>query len=188
MKRRSFPMKPCTASLILLLLMLPGCQGQQERLQADIERAGGSVEIDIQAPGRPLVAVDLHGANGVDALLARLEGQARLRKLDLAGTDVTNAGLTPLRGLSELEELNLSTTQVGDEGLEHLTGLKRLRELGLGGTPVTDAGVVHLRRLKRLDLINLAGTKISPEGLKELRAALPRTAIQTMTSNAIMVR
>src|SRR5262245_6493991 len=115
------------AATLLFLVLLAGCQSPQERLQADIERVGGSVQIDFQVPGRPIVAVDLHGAEGVNALLPRLEGQARMRKLDLGGTNVTNESLASLRSLAELEELNLSATQIGDEGLEHLTGLKRLR-------------------------------------------------------------
>ncbi len=116
------------------LLLVAGCQGQQDRLKADIERIGGSVEFDDQAPGKPLATVDLHGVERVESILPRLEGQIHLRALDLGGTDISDAGLVSLRRMTELEELNLSATQIGDDGLEYLVGLIQLRELGLGGT------------------------------------------------------
>jgi hypothetical protein len=178
MHAREAVMKRITA--IVSVLLLAGCQGQQERLKADIERVGGTVEFDDHKPAKPMIAVDLHGIVDADKLLARLEGQTQLRRLDLGGADVSDENLAPLRGMTELEELNLSATQIGDEGLQHLAGLAHLRELGLGGTRVTDAGLPHLHRMKGLERMNLAGTKVTEAGIKELREALPRVAIQTL--------
>src|ERR1700736_4569870 len=106
-------MRPYALAITVPFLLLAGCQRQQDRPIAEIQKVGGSVELDEHAPDKPLVAVDIHGSDGADALLRRLENQTQLRRLDLGGTDVTDAGLAPLSALTELEELNLSTTRIG---------------------------------------------------------------------------
>jgi hypothetical protein len=137
-------------SLLLICgaLLITGCRGPEGQAVAEIEGLGGTVEFDNECPGKPVVAVDLHGAEVSDALLARIGNMAQLRNLNLGGTTVGNQGVAHLSGLTRLEELNLTGTQVSDAGLEHLAGLTELRELGLGADRITDAGLAHLHGLR----------------------------------------
>ena len=80
---------------------------EQEKTAAEITRAWGKVAVDKENPDKPLVEVYLSGSLLSDALLARLEGLARLRTLDLSYTQVTDTGLRHLQGLKQLRDLNL---------------------------------------------------------------------------------
>src|SRR3954451_11386236 len=83
---------------------------EYERAIARIRWAGGSVERDENAPGKPVLTVLLDGPR------------------------VTNEDLGHLASLVELQRLSLRETFITDDGLAHLKGLTQLRWLYLAGT------------------------------------------------------
>jgi internalin A len=149
-----------------------------------IEKFGGKVVRDDNAPDRPVVEVDLWHTEFTDAGLKRLAPLKRLQTLNLAGTQVTDAGLKELASLSMLQELWLGDTAVTDAGLKELAALKRLRQLWLGGTAVTDSSLKELAALglKQLGLSKCNG--VTDAGLKELAAVggLETVSIAVMTA------
>ena len=164
--------------LLLAVSLAGGCRQPHDEVLAAVRGVGGSATADDGRPGKPVVAVDVHGADVSDDWLARLEGLDQLRQLNLAATPFTDAGLTHLRGLTELRGLNLAGTRITDAGLANLSGLTNLEELGLAATGVTDAGLAHLMGLKRLARVNLFGTKVTEAGERGLKAALPAVEVQ----------
>jgi hypothetical protein len=61
--------------LLLPFVLLPcGCRQPHDEVLAAVRGVGGSAEVDGGRPGKPVVAVDLHGAEVGDEWLARLEG------------------------------------------------------------------------------------------------------------------
>ena len=95
---------------------------------AQIEKLGGTVDVDEMIPGKPVVAVELRETKITDAGLICLEGLARLRTLDLGYTDVTDDGLRHIAGLTQIEDLRLDGTLVGGgNGLRYLRGMRGLR-------------------------------------------------------------
>jgi Leucine-rich repeat (LRR) protein len=142
-----------------------------------IEKFGGKVVRDDNAPDRPVVEVDLSYTEFTDAGLKRLAPLKRLQTLKLTRTRVTDAGLKELASLKTLQTLTLAGTQVTDAGLKELAGLKSLRLLFLDSTRVTDAGLRELAELKSLQFLDLAGTQVTDAGVAELRKALPKCKI-----------
>ena len=115
---------------------------------ADIVRAGGSVERDSSAPGKPVIAVSLSGKwNPSNAHMKYLDTMPHLRKLGVFGIDITDEGLGHVQGLLDLEELAVNNTSITNAGLKHLTRLKHLRTLSI---TVSDDGLVYLEPLSQL--------------------------------------
>ncbi len=122
---------------------------------AEITTLGGTVNLDEETPGRPVVAVTLDGKQVTDAVLERLKGRVEPRRLSLLNTQVTDGGLTHLRGSANLQELNIISSQLTDAGLGHLRNLTSLEALYLSTTQVTDTGVEHLAELAKLQRLKL---------------------------------
>ena len=158
---------------LLLTLALAGCaresappaketapddpQRQERAAAAAIEKLGGKVEKDMEAPGQPVVKVSLPTCTCLrdESDLAHLEALTDLRRLELRNdcksSHLTDNGLSHLRKLTRLEYLVLGDSAGGhgitDAGLEHLKGLTSLRELVLGDNRgVTEAGVADLQK------------------------------------------
>src|SRR5262249_47581109 len=152
------------AAVLLLSAIAPAARSQEggadvEKAVAEIQKAGGKVERDEKAEGKPVTVVNFATTQADDAALENVKGLAKLKKLTLNGTKVTDAGLEKLKGLTGLEKLYLVDTKVSDAGLEHLKGLTGLRVLSLVGTEVTDAGLEHLKGMTELQDLFLYGTK-----------------------------
>jgi hypothetical protein len=131
-----------------------------DRAEAVFRRLGGVVVRDEDAPGRPVVRVDL--------------GRTVNRRCEA----VTDADLRSLDGLETLEALGLAGTRITDAGLAHLHGLTRLRWLDLDETAVTDAGLGRLHDLAQLEAVYLHGTSVTDAGVAALRRARPATRVE----------
>jgi hypothetical protein len=108
----------------------PGNVQQKDHLDV-IEEMGGSIDMDEDAPGMPVLGINFAGSR-----------------------ELTDAGLAHVKGLTTLRSLDLSRTRVTDAGLVHLTGLNQLQILNLTGTKVTDAGVRSLQKaLPRVKIV-----------------------------------
>src|SRR5262245_48275966 len=110
--------------LMLLLLVLAGCQGKptgtksgldtaklsmQDRAALGIQKMQGTVERDEADPEKPVVNVSLQG------------------------TRVTDQGLEHIKHFPKLQVLNLDATRISDAGLVHLKGMTTLQALYLNG-------------------------------------------------------
>jgi serine/threonine protein kinase len=172
---------------------VPPTPEELEARAADaLQKLGGKIGRLVEAPGKPVVAVNLADTKVTDADLRALTALPHLQNLDLSRTKVTAAGLQHISGLTGLLVLNLFDTRVadagmkyvgelkqlqsldlhyapvGDEGLKHLAGLRRLYTLTLYGPRVTDAGMAEIGRMQGLTSLKLYQTEITDEGLKSL--------------------
>src|ERR1044072_1935906 len=154
----------------LLFSFAPSAQTEsgRERAVALVERLGGKFEVDAEAPGSPIVKIDLHGSAVTDEELEALAGLGGLRHLDLRLTKVGDKGVAHLKRLNGLRFLNLFRTQLGDRGLKQLKELTALETLLIGGTKVTDEGLVHLKSHPRLKKLSLFDTQVSDAGVARL--------------------
>lgn len=138
---------------------------EQRMAAAAIEKLGGKVEKDLQAPGQPVVKVSLPTCTCLpnDSHLVHLESLTELRKLELKNdcksSHLTDKGLIHLRKLTKLEYLHL-----GDSG---------------GGPGITDSGLVHLKGLTNLRVLVLGNNRgVTEAGLKDLQKSLPQVTIK----------
>jgi hypothetical protein len=192
----------------VLLLCCPTAdanQASRDKVMAEVQRLGGSVEFDQTQKDKPIMKVDLHGTKVTDADLAILKDLKELRILDLRLTHIGDAGVANLKNLKKLQTLNLFRSELTDKGLTYLRNLKRLETLLIGGTKVTDAGlanlrnmqelkklslfqtkvtdagVPHLKRLSKLETLLISGSGITESGTRELQVALPRLRFSETT-------
>ncbi|MBY0528168.1 MAG: hypothetical protein K2R98_32530 [Gemmataceae bacterium] len=128
------------------------------------------LEVDENAPGKPILVVDLGGKEEIgDNHLTLLKECTNLKELNLAYTNITDKGLANLKGLSSLQKLDLYHTKITDAGLPNLTALPKLAELSLDWTGVTDKGLEALKGMKQLQKLDLFRTKITDAGLASLK-------------------
>jgi hypothetical protein len=152
--------------LIGCLLAASGCGERRpdpaiaEGAESAVRRLGGVVVRNEDAPGRPVIRVDM--------------GRAVNRR---AG-EVTDQDLGFLDGAETLEAVGLAGTGVTDAGLSHLRGLKHLRWLILEDTAVTDAGLAQLHELANLEIVYLHGTAVTEVGMADFRRARPETRVE----------
>jgi RNA polymerase sigma factor (sigma-70 family) len=130
----------------------------QNEVIEEIEKRGGQVERDEQAPDKPVIAVKINWGGEPaerldDGFIKRLTPLTKLRKLHLPEHSITDAGIRLLSSFTELEHLDLAFTRI------------------------TDAGVKHLATLKRLRVVRVSFSGVTEEGVRELQAALPNTKI-----------
>ena len=164
---------------------------QQQAAIAEIERLGGTVEIEDGGPEwlrgmagdermkvfDRVVSVRLLWTEITDDDLRHVSGLTNLQDLGLDNTQITDDGLRHLSGLTKLERLDLAFGQITDDGLKHLSGLTNLERLDLFGTQITDDGLRHLSGLTKLVMLRVAYTQITDEGKKNLQEALPNCDI-----------
>jgi Leucine-rich repeat (LRR) protein len=141
---------------------------EQKAIDA-IQKAGGTVQVDAEEPGKPAYRVTLGGEKAADAELVALEALPRLRVLNLTGAHITDAGLAHLQRLTKLQKLYLADTPITDAGLARLEDLARLQLLDLAKTKITDAGLEHLADLPRLQILDLSHTAVTGAGLEHLK-------------------
>jgi hypothetical protein len=160
------PSRTIALLLIGCLLTTSGCGERRpdpaiaDRAEAAFRKLGGVVVRDDDAPGRPLVRVDL--------------GQGVNRRC----RTVTDADLRFLDGLETLEALGLAGTGVTDAGLGHVRGLKRLRWLDLDDTAVTDTGLGQLHELAKLEGMHLHRTEVSEVGVAAFQQTRPAVRLE----------
>jgi tRNA A-37 threonylcarbamoyl transferase component Bud32 len=142
-------------------------QAENQATEA-VRKLGGKVTRYDQAPGRPVVSVNLAGAVLTDDDLRVLAAFSHLQTLDLGQTSVTDAGLEHLTGLADLTSLTLTGTRVTDAGMRHVAELRRLQSLDLQFTPIGDAGVKHLAGLTRLRTLKLYGPRLTDAGMADI--------------------
>jgi hypothetical protein len=149
----------------------------QEKALAEIQKLGGHVTVDEDAPGKPVIEVNLAQTPVTDAGLTLLKALPRLQVLDLSQTQVTDAGLASLKGLDQLQSLYLLRTNIADAGLQQLASLPNLRDLNISQTQVTDAGLQYLKGLHQLRILYVRQTTVTDAGAQELQKALPNCNI-----------
>ena len=172
----------------MMALAVAGCAGpgatatppvDQGQAVAEVQKLGGKVTVDENAPGKPVTAVNLSDVAITDASLACLAGFPHLQALDLGHTKklgkstITDGGLAHVEKLTELRHLSLTSTDINDAGLVHLKGLTHLESLNLEQTKVSDAGLKNLAGLTKLQRLKLMGTKVTDTGVKSLQESLP---------------
>ncbi len=122
-------------ALMFLRCFCPGCgQFGQDLAVTEITQAGGSVQVDEKAPGKPVVRVDFDGLKRTGFAFSHLgdDGLARVRP--------------HLESLPRLRYLRItSIARISDAGLRHLEGLTQLETLELYGY-LTESGVERLRK------------------------------------------
>ena len=108
---------------------------------AEIERLGGQVERDEEAPNEPVVAVRFTKSNSFsDADVATLRSFHSLSRLYLGKSKITDVGLAGIARLENLTELDLVHTAITDAGMKQLRALPNLALLSLSFTKLTDVG------------------------------------------------
>jgi hypothetical protein len=179
-----------------------------DRAVALVDRLGGQIERDAQAPGQPVVGIRLATTRVSDQDLGTLRSLPSLRSLDLAQTRISDAGLALLQGheglrslvlfdtkvtdrgfasiatLTGLESLTVGSCEVTGQGLTQLDSLDHLRVLNLILLDVADKDLAPLARLTHLDQLELVELKITDRGLEHLRG-LSRLRRLSLDRNAI---
>src|SRR5262245_50620249 len=109
-----------TLSLLAAVLLfccnsnINASESARDKVIAEVQRLGGTVEIDATKKNRPIVKVDLHGTKVTDADLVILKNLKELRVLDLRLTRIGDAGVANLKNLTKLETLNLFRSELTD--------------------------------------------------------------------------
>src|SRR6185295_12716667 len=105
------------ATVLLCISTINASESARDKVVAEVQRLGGTVEFDETKEDRPIVKVDLHGTKVTDADLVILKNLKELRVLDLRLTHVGDAAVANLKNLTKLETLNLFRSELTDRGL-----------------------------------------------------------------------
>lgn len=157
----------CSTTLIALLngdgaaVPIPSKRNAIEQ----IERLGGSVGIDGEAPDEPVWMVDYTDVPVDAAAIKLLESFPALESLRLSGTSLGDDLLKQVGEIRTLKDLSLADTNVTDIGLKHLTKLGKLEKLDLSGTRITNTGLQQLVSLQNLKQILYAESEITGVGI-----------------------
>jgi hypothetical protein len=151
---RAWPARLAVPALLLVLAGATAAQpavGDADAATRAVWAMGGTTVRDYDAPGRPVVGVNLAAGDGTDAqlkALADLDGLGDVRELNLRHTPVTAAGLRELGRLPRLEKLNLADTPAGDAELTAAAGLPALRYVDVSRTKVTEEAKDAVRKAR----------------------------------------
>jgi hypothetical protein len=99
--------------------------GVREKEVARIEKLGGTIAIDSEVPGRPVIGVDFSGSRVTDPDLAALKEFPKLARLDLSKTKITDTGLKHLVGLEGLQKLSIADTSITEAGIDALLSARQ---------------------------------------------------------------
>ena len=100
-----------TLSLLAAVLLfcssstINASESARDKVVAEVQRLGGTVEFDESKKDKPIIKVDLHGTKVTDADLVVLKNLKELRVLDLRLTHVGDSGVANLKNLTKLETL-----------------------------------------------------------------------------------
>src|SRR5262249_41914234 len=134
--------------------------GEQKAIEV-VQKLGGKITLDQDAPGKPVVAVDFRNSNVRDSDLPCLKAFPRLQKLDLSDCPlVQGLALRPLKDLKELKELHLPVTGLNEARPGDLAALQGLQTLHLARAPVTDAVLKELTEIKSLQTLDVGGCEM----------------------------
>src|SRR5262249_4255356 len=164
-----------------------------------VEDIGGKLTRDEQAPGKPVVKVELaFNKKATDEGLKNLAELTSLRSLSLYWCgQITDAGMKHVKELTTLETLNLGNTSVTDVGVAELKDLKNLKSLTLSGcirmtdkstetingfadlddlampSTITDRGVKNLVGLRKLKTLYIGGAVLTDAAMKHIAENMP---------------
>ena len=150
----------------------------------EIQKLGGKVTIDEDAPGKPVRAVDFSDTQISDDALRSLKYLKGLEALILAHTKVTDAGMEHITALVNLRMLDVGDTKVSDDGMKVIGGLPELRTLCVDNTQITDDGLKYLNALVNLTILYVGDTQVSDDGMK-LIGGLPELLILRVDNTQI---
>lgn len=136
-----------------------------ERAIKALTDLGASVLRDRNAPGHPVIEVDLGRSMVTDAVLEHLINLNSFRNLFLDKTLVTDRIMEVLRVHPEIRELNIDETNITDDGLMSLCYAKGLELLFLGAN-ITDGGFSSIQTVATLTTLGIADTKVTDAGLR----------------------
>jgi uncharacterized membrane protein len=131
--------------------------------------------------GHPLVRVDRVPKGARLADLAAIAPQVAWLNLD--GFQIASGDLQALAGMPHLTRLELQHSNLRDADLVDVAAAANLAVLNLSATPIGDAGLQHLSALQSLERLYLWHTHATPAGIQDLRARLPKTVIDTGSSD-----
>jgi hypothetical protein len=134
---------------------------REQVLIQEVEKQGGSIETEIDAPEWLLKLIG-------ERLITNLRVFERVVVVDLEDTAISDFGMSNLTGCRNVPVLMLTRTKVTDAGLVHLSRWKDLWNLSLAGTAVSDAGMTQVSRLANLHVLALSETSVSDSGLAHL--------------------
>ena len=169
-------------------------------LQPEIEKAGGSVQLEVVGPqwlkdwagrdydwlvGTPVSLSVPSQLKADDRWVKRLRRMTSLHTLSLNGAEITDRGMASLAPLTQLEYLDLSNTAVGDAGLEQIRGLTQLRTLDLSHTRVRGPGLKHLAGMVDLTSLSLDSTELDDAGLAQLLKDCPSINLLSIRNTQI---
>src|SRR5438105_13494188 len=126
-------MKAASFLTVLVIGFFSVAWGQQdgdERAEAirAIEKIGGRIGYDEDAPGKPVVVVDFVYSKTVkDEDVVNLKAFRMLTTLTFVGNDITGKGLLKLDGFDHLEGLDLMDTKIDYDALKWVAKNKGLR-------------------------------------------------------------
>jgi hypothetical protein len=135
-------------------------------------------------------AVDIHGDQGLAALLKHADVFPDLEYVNFWGGRVSDAGIAGVKGLNQFPNLRVgffSGCAITDSGLERLADWQKLEELHLHNcAKITDAGLAHLHGLPNLTFLRLlqenAGTMPVTDAGLEYVAGLHRLQVLMIVS------
>jgi Leucine-rich repeat (LRR) protein len=143
------------------------------------------IDLDEQAPNKPVVGIYLPGATFKEEFLKLLKQFPHLRELEVGGPisaagfrdigelkglqrliisaeSFQNEDMSGLKSLTELQHIRLAHTKIDDAGLKALPGLSSLRALDLSYCEkITDAGMQYLGRHKGLETLDLTRARVT---------------------------
>lgn len=142
----------------------------QQLAVAAIKKMRGSVAVDANVPGSPVIAVDLNHARVNDSTLSCIDCLTSVRELNLNATPISDAGLVHVKMLSGLQVLNLSATRITDAGLASLDNLGAIHSLMINNTQLSNAGLAAAVRLwPNLDTLGIFHTQVNDDGIAAIR-------------------
>lgn len=179
----SQPVKPRRILLVGFLLVSSGvltCLVSMNGIKGDvgpnpakldaiqrIERLGGFVGIDGEAPDQPVWKVDFTNVPVDAAAIRLLNSFPKLESLHLNNTAIGDDLLKHVGEIRTLKELSLADTKITDVGLKHLIKLDKLEQLDVSGTLITDEGLLQLALLQKLGQVSYADSRVTSQGIEK---------------------
>ncbi|MEZ6053809.1 MAG: M56 family metallopeptidase [Planctomycetaceae bacterium] len=163
----------------------PEPDSAQDRLIDEIERLGGSFDVDPDSDDGVVYGINLFNTEATDDTLKLLSDQRGLRWLSLSKTKITDEGLRHLSHLRKLYYLDLSHTNISGQGLEYLKGFPDLESVDLSQTGATDVALKYLMSMPKITdgrngALSAEGNNFTVASIREFWRAYPRVRFNDM--------
>ncbi|MCA9108762.1 MAG: M48 family metalloprotease, partial [Planctomycetaceae bacterium] len=157
----------------------------QKELIDEIERLGGSFDVDPDSDDGVVYGINLFKTEATDDTLKLLSDQRDLRWLSLSKTGITDEGLRHLSHLRKLYYLDLSHTNISGQGLEYLKGFPDLESVDLSQTGATDVALKYLMSMPKITdgrngALSAEGNNFTVASIREFWRAYPRVRFNDM--------